>query len=183
MKNKRIAAFLCIAFVLTATSCGSSEANSNQTAGGTVDTIDFNNEIDKKDNSIPSQTENAQAENAQPDSTQPDNEQPQFDTELEGSIESIGDNSVVINQIVTGEEDNVAIAYGGSDKILITVYFSEETEFEVRTVKNSGVNGDADIEKRQGAFSDLKKDAIIHMTGSYEGEDFHAKQVIIYNFV
>lgn len=181
MKNKRIAAFLCIAFVLTATSCSSSEANSNQTAGGTVDTIDFDNEVDKEDNanlqsdSIPSQTDNAQS--------QPDNEQPQSDTELEGSIESIDDNSVVINQIVTGEEDNVAIAYGGSDKILIAVYFSEETEFEVRTVKNSGVNGDADIEKRQGAFSDLKKDAIIHMTGSYEGEDFHAKQVIIYNFV
>lgn len=175
MKNKRIAAFLCIAFVLTATSCSSSEANSNQTAGGAVDTIDFNNEIDKEDNNIPSQTDNAQS--------QPDNEQPQSDTELEGSIESIDDNSVVINQIVTGEEDNVAIAYGGSDKILITVYFSEETEFEVRTVKNSGVNGDADVEKRQGAFSDLKKDAIIHMTGSYEGEDFHAKQVIIYNFV
>lgn len=175
MKNKRIAAFLCIAFVLTATSCSSSEANSNQTAGGAVDTIDFNNEIDKEDNNIPLQTDNAQS--------QPDNEQPQSDTELEGSIESIDDNSVVINQIVTGEEDNVAIAYGGSDKILITVYFSEETEFEVRIVKNSGVNGDADIEKRQGAFSDLKKDAIIHMTGSYEGEDFHAKQVIIYNFV
>lgn len=175
MKNKRIAAFLCIAFVLTATSCSSSEANSNQTAGGTADIIDFNNEIDKEDNSIPSQTDNAQS--------QPDNEQPQSDTELEGSIESIDDNSVVINQIVTGEEDNVAIAYGGSDKILITVYFSEETEFEVRTVKNSGVNGDADVEKRQGAFSDLKKDATIHMTGSYEGEDFHAKQVIIYNFV
>lgn len=175
MKNKRIAAFLCIAFVLIATSCSSSEANSNQTAGGAVDTIDFNNEIDKEDNNIPLQTDNAQS--------QPDNEQPQSDTELEGSIESIDDNSVVINQIVTGEEDNVAIAYGGSDKILITVYFSEETEFEVRTVKNSGVNGDADAEKRQGAFSDLKKDAIIHMTGSYEGEDFHAKQVIIYNFV
>lgn len=182
MKNKRIAAFLCIAFVLTATSCSSSEANSNQTVGGTVDTIDFNNEIDKEDDSIPSQTDNAQSQQNSTQS-QPDNEQPQSDTELEGSIESIDDNSVVINQIVTGEEDNVAIAYGGSDKILITVYFSEETEFEVRTVKNSGVNGDADVEKRQGAFSDLKKDAIIHMTGSYEGEDFHAKQVIIYNFV
>lgn len=181
MKNKRIAPFLCIAFVLTATSCSSSEANSNQTAGGTVDTIDFNNEIDKEDNanpqsdSIPSQTDNAQS--------QPDNEQPQSNTELNGCIESIGDNSVVINQIVTGEEDNVAIIYEDSDKLLINVRFSEETEFEVWTVKNGGINGDADTEKRQGAFSDLEKDATIHMVGSYEGEDFHAKQVIIYNFV
>lgn len=43
--------------------------------------------------------------------------------------------------------------------------------------------GDADTEKRQGVFSDLKQDAHVDMTGNYDGNDFHAKHVIIYNYV
>ncbi len=45
------------------------------------------------------------------------------------------------------------------------------------------MNGDADTEKRQGAFSDLNLGANINMTGSYDGSDFNAEYVIIYNFV
>ena len=56
-------------------------------------------------------------------------------------------------------------------------------EFEIWTVKNGGVNGDSDIEKRQGVFSDMSQGANINMTGNYDGNDFHAKHVIIYNFV
>ena len=198
MKNKRIAAFLCTAFILTATSCGSSEANSNNPA---ADTINFNDEINKEENTV-LQTDNnqPQADNAQlplndaqpqadneqlqPDNipAQADNSQTQSDSELEGSIESIGNNSVVINKTFHPSE-NEAVSYGGSEKVLITVYFSEETEYEIWTVKNSGVNGDSDVEKQQGAFSDLKEQTSIKLTGGYEGNNFHAKQVIIYQFV
>ena len=198
MKNKRIAAFLCMAFILTATGCSSSEANFNELA---ADTIDFNDEIDKEEDTVlqsdniqpqadhaqlPSNDTQPQAENEQlhPDiiPTQADNTQVQSDSELEGSIESIGNNSVVINKTFNLSE-NLAVSSGDSDKVLITVYFSEETEYEVWAVKNSGVNGDSDIEKRQGAFSDLKEQTSIKLTGSYEGTDFHAQQVIIYQFV
>lgn len=46
---------------------------------------------------------------------------------------------------------NEAVTYA-VDKVLVTVYFSVETEFEIWTVKNGGVNGDADTEKQKGAF-------------------------------
>ena len=189
MKNKRIAAYLCTVLLLTATGCGSSEADTNNPA---VDTINFNNEINIEENTVlqsdniqpqlyhaqlPSNDMQLQAENEQ---LQPDNVQSDF--ELEGSIESIGNNSVVINKTFNLSE-NMAVSYGDSEKVLITVYFTEETKYEVWTVKNSGVNGDSDIEKRQGAFSDLKEQTSINLTGSYEGNDFHAQQVIIYQFV
>ena len=112
-----------------------------------------------------------------------DNAQMQSDIELDGDIESIGDNRVVINEVFHPSE-NVAVSYGeAEEKVLITAYFSEETKFEVWTIKNGGVNGDADIEKRQGTFSDLKQDTYISMTGSYSGNDFHAKQVIIHYYI
>ena len=170
MKNKRIAAYLCMVLLLTATSCGSSEADSNNP---TVDTINFNDEINKEENTV------LQSDNIQ---QQAEHAQAQLDSELEGSIESIGNNSVVINKTFNLSE-NMAVSYGDSEKVLITVYFSEETEYEVWTVKNGGINGDSDIEKQQGTFSDLKEQVSIKLTGSYEGNDFHAKRVIIYQFV
>ena len=115
--------------------------------------------------------------------SQADNAQSQSYSALDGSIESIADNSMIINKTFH-PSSNISVTYeDDSEKVLITVYFSEETEFEVWNVKNGGVNGEADTEKRQGAFSDLKKDAHIDMTGSYDGNDFHAKHVIIYNYV
>lgn len=135
----------------------------------------------------PSQADDAQS---QPDDTQSqpnagpsqtDNAQPQSDLQLDGTIESIGNSSVTINKTFYPSA-NEAVSYG-VDKVLVTAYFSEETEFEIWTVKNGGVNGDADTEKQTGAFSDLKLAASIKMTGSYDGDDFYATHVIIYNFV
>ena len=184
MKNKRIAAYLCTALLLTATSCGSSEVDFNEPA---ADTINFNDENNKEENTVLQSDNNqpqADNEQLQPDSipTQADNPQKQSDSEIDGSIESIGNNSVVINKTFYPSE-NEAVSYGDSDKVLITVYFSEETEYEIWTVKNSGVNGDSDVEKQQGAFSDLKEQTSIKLTGSYEGNDFHAQHVIIYQYV
>ena len=184
MKNKRIAAYLCTALLLTATSCGSSEVDFNEPA---ADTINFNDENNKEENTVlQSDNKQPQADHAQltPDNIPAlaDNSQTQSDSEIDGSIESIGNNSVVINKTFYPSE-NVAVSYGDSDKVLITVYFSEETEYEIWTVKNSGVNGDSDVEKQQGAFSDLKEQTSIKLTGSYEGNDFHAQHVIIYQYV
>ena len=114
---------------------------------------------------------------------QTDNTQSQSDSELDGSIESIADNSMIINKAFH-PSPNVSVTYAeDSEKVLVTVYFSEETEFEVWTVKNGGVNGEADAEKQKGTFSDLKQDKHVDMAGSYEGNDFYAKHIIIYNFM
>lgn len=113
------------------------------------------------------------------------------ETELEGSVKSVGENSIVISKIHQYVDENsgngaakIAVNYvGGGDSELITVYFSENTRFVVRTVKNGGVNGDSDVEDRDGTVSDVQEGNTINMTGGYEGEDFRAEQIIIYRFV
>ncbi len=200
MRIKKAAAYLCTYLLLfMAAGCGNADADLD---APTVDVVDFNDENDadtKEDNvqqpdSIQSQVDDAPSQPdagpSKPDDTQPqpdagpsqtDDMQPQSDLQLDGTIESIGNSSVTINKTFHPSA-NESVSYA-VDKVLVTVYFSEETEFEIWTVKNGGVNGDADTEKQKGAFSDLKPDASINMTGSYDGDDFYATHVIIYNFV
>ena len=139
--------------------------NADNTDATAVTDMQENNNIDSVN------TVNAQESN-----------QTQEDMELDGSVESIGDNSIVINKTFNLSE-TTAVTNVGDEKVLITAYFSEETTYEVWTVKNGGVNGDSDTEKRQGAFTDIKEQSSVNMSGSYEGNDFHAKHVVIYQFV
>lgn len=115
----------------------------------------------------------------------PDSEQDE--NELEGDVRSVGEGSMVVSKIFNYAEDGnqIAVSYAedGPDAVLISVYFSEDTEYIVRTVKNGGVNGDSDVEDRAGALTDIREGNTVLMNGSYEGEDFHAVQVIIYNFI
>ncbi len=177
MRNFKKAVYLCAVIALLMT-VGCSNADTDSSVS-TLDTINFNDVIDTEteDNNSNNQNTEENIDNQQdsvqvqqPNITQPqsdyvqpqsdssrlqsDNEHLQSDSELDGSIESIDDNRVVVNQKFYPSE-NIAVFYEDSEKVLVTVYFSEETEFEVWTVKNGGVNGDADIEKRQGAFYDL----------------------------
>lgn len=211
MTNKKTAAYLCTGLLLLSTTgCGNSNAAQDVTIADSInynDIIDtetegnnnsresdsqsskesINNQshdsVENDDNQENNQEDLVQQSNStqsQSDDAQPqsDSSTSQADSKLDGNIESIGDNSVTISKTLHPSE-NLAVS---SDE-LVTVYFSEETEFEVWTVKNGGVNGDADTEKRQGAFSDLNLGASIRMTGSYDGSDFNAKYVMIYNFV
>ena len=178
MKNKRVTAYLCASLLLfMVTGCGKSDEYLDVSK---VDVIKVDNVTDTN-SEVNSNHQNSDEESGSKESAndQPDKEQMQLD----GDIEGIGDNSVVINEVFHPSE-NVSVSYEATEeKALITVYFSEETKFEVWTAKNSGVNGDADTEKRQGTFSDLKQDTYVSMTGSYSGNDFHAKQVIIHYYI
>lgn len=103
---------------------------------------------------------------------------------LTGSIKSIEENGFVIRQAFEeGEDVLVQPGEGSLDEVLIWVNVSESTLYEVKTVKNSGVNGDADVERREGSFSDLKENVSVSMSGYYEGEIFHAEEICMMLFV
>ncbi|MDE7204687.1 MAG: hypothetical protein K2O91_22930 [Lachnospiraceae bacterium] len=159
-----------------------SQGNNGESTNNESDNLVKNDDSQQNNNKDLAQQSNITQSQADSSQSQTDNAQLQSNSELDGNIESIGDNRVVINKTFHPSE-NTAVSYGDSGKVLVTVYFSEETEFEVWTVKNDGVNGDTDIEKRQGAFSDLEQGANINMTGNHDENDFHAKHVIIYNYV
>ncbi len=197
MRNKKMATYICIGLLLITTGCG--DSNSDMYVSK-ADTINFNDEDIEKNisnnqtgeesaNNRQSNEENNNLQddnNNQPNSSKNENEtnyqSANEDSILDGNIVSIENNSVIINKTFN-LSSTTAVAYGGDDAVFVTVYFSEDTNYEVWTVKNSGVNGDSDIDKREGSFSDLKEQLSVNMTGFYEGDDFYAKQVIIYNFI
>ncbi|MBD5520768.1 MAG: hypothetical protein HDR03_06015 [Lachnospiraceae bacterium] len=197
MRNKKIAAYICTELLLMTTGCSNSYSD---TYVSKADTINFNDEDIEKNisnsqtgeeiaNSLQNTKENNNLQdddNNQSNSSKNENENnsqsANEDSILDGSIISIENNSIIINKTFN-LSSTTAVAYGGDDAVFVTVYFSENTNYEVWTVKNSGVNGDSDIDKREGTFSDIKEQLSVNMTGFYEGDDFYAKQVIIYNFV
>ncbi len=194
--------------LLTMTGCGNSDGISDVS---TVETINLDTIVNEKDDALNdsaqqgsvAETENHtpqyndekqvgtdtqqntddQSDTASHNDEQGNASQPQSVSELDGTVESIGNNSIVINKTFY-PSPNEAVSYGEDDKkVLVTVYFSDDTTFEVRNVRNSGVNGDSDVETQAGTFSDIKEQSSINMTGSYEGSDFYATQVIIYHYI
>lgn len=111
-----------------------------------------------------------------------------FET-IYGNVKSIGDDSLIISRAFEeeSEEGDVDImcapAEGSADEVLTTVIFSENTKFEVHTVKNGGVNGDDDVEKREGTLADIKADAFVDITGSWEDTGFRAEKIVVSYFV
>lgn len=82
-----------------------------------------------------------------------------------------------------GEGILVSPTDGSPEQVQITARVLEQTQYEVRTVKNGGVNGDADVEKKSGSFLDLEQDSSVDLVGYYEGEEFVAEKIVIYRFV
>lgn len=207
MKNKKkkgqVTVILGAAMLCAMTGCGKAGGNAE---GQAEDIIRIENEAGGENSgsgqSQPEQ-EDGTGENASPENEQKADsvwvEEPASDggtgmkeieseTELNGTVQSIGEGSIVVSRIHTYVDENnssaaveMAEASGGDE--LITVYFSENTQFIVRTVKNGGVNGDSDAENRDGTASDIEENKTVLLTGGYEGENFRAEQVIIYHFV
>lgn len=103
---------------------------------------------------------------------------------LLGNVKSIGSGSIIVSKAFEeGDDVLVAPADGSEDEVLVSVSLSERTRYEVKTVKNGGVHGEADVETRTGDASDLKENAAVEISGYYDGELFCAEQVTISVFV
>ena len=134
------------------------------------------------------------ADEQSPDNNAPDEESTSksFDTpagdvsdssaaeELEVVVESLGDHSILGNKIfietgINGNGEIAVVGAGGDNKTLVSVYFEEDVSFTYLVIKNGG----ADVETREGSFSDIKKGFILDMTGHYQDEIFWANKVEI----
>lgn len=102
----------------------------SQNSNGEAANNQFDNSLQNDDNQQNNNQDLTQLQadyvQSQSDSSQSqsENEQSQSDSELDGNIESIGDNSVVINKTFHPSA-NEAVSYAGSEKVLVTVYFSK----------------------------------------------------------
>lgn len=133
----------------------------------------------EEESSIKSEDDSKQALSNDPD------DDTQKETEvLTGSVKSIGADSIVLSQAFEkGGDTLVQPAEGSSDEVCIDVFVSETTQYEIHTVKNGGVNGDADVETREGSFSDLEEGASVTISGYEEESRFQAEKILIYLFI
>lgn len=109
---------------------------------------------------------------------------PNESAELCVDVESIGDNSVVGNKIFIetspdGNGEIMLVGVGGDNQELVTVHFEENASYVYQIIRNGG----ADVETREGSFSDIGLDMILDLTGYYKGEDFYATKVVISNVI
>ena len=186
--KKKIAIFLCAVCLASLTACGGKE----EEQALTVEAITQPEENPQSDDTLngsegsepDSESDSSNAEEAK-ESTQEKEE------ELEGNVESISSEGIILSRSFTYEEDDgsglvmVSGADENGEQVLVTVSFSENTKFELYTVKNSGINGDSDVTKQEASFADIKEGASLKLTGHFtvEEKEYTADYVIIYDFV
>ena len=163
------------------------ETNSLNENGNNENTPQNEDAEEEKDSNT--ETKNAdlndtKAENGEPDGGEPEEESfSENSEELEGMVQSIGEGSVVISRIFSekSEEDGLyyvsGVAEGSDEEELVTVSVTEDTKFQVRTIKNGG----EDVTEREGTFEDMKKDMIVNVTGYMDnaGEEIRASEIVI----
>ena len=189
--KKRIIIFLCAVCLAGLTACGGKEPGLQvEAVTEPEEELQKEDDLNGKNEEEPQKEDNLSSVNE---------EEPQMEDELnsgneenlEGNVKSIGNEGVILSKTFTYEMDDGQglVAVSGVDEngeeVLITVNFSENTKYELRTVKNSGVNGDSDVTKQEASFSDIKEGGSLSLTGHYtvEGKEFAADYVVIYNFV
>lgn len=180
MKKKQVALCLAVSAMLMA-GCTSMVEGTKQVEEPKVEAADKISEPENND---------TQSEKENEDSGSKDGEEPKAvsgDENLEGSVVSInpGEQSVEVNEILVEEYDDgssvaVELVGVGSTGNYISVQFTEDTVYTVRTVKNGGINPE-DVSNRAGSFSDISEGATLHLKGSWEGEKFLASDVVIYD--
>lgn len=183
--GKKFMVLVCVALTLAITGC----SEKSEDSGVMVEKIE---DVQSENQNESAQEDKKSSENKEEVNKSEKSDNKSQATEiLEGDIRSIGESGIVISQLFMEDsqgDENAEIAYmpaeGSSDEVLITVNFTDSTKYEIRTVANGGVNGDADVTVTEGSFSDLKENSSVTLTGHYISEkEFQAELVSIYDFV
>ena len=160
------------------------------------DTVEEEPEADQKGQDEPQEEETekekeeeeALKENEKGEQTEPEMEsQPQAGMEeLTGNVSSVGADSFKISKITTehhGDYDlAVSVAPGASGEELITVYVTDTTVYQYKTVKNGGINPE-DISSREGSYGDLQEGLVVILKGRWEKDAFYADELVIEKFI
>lgn len=102
---------------------------------------------------------------------------------LRGTIVSLDASSFVIEKInVEQLEDGSSVALYSSSSEKITISYTENTRFILRTVVNGGVNP-SDVSDMDTDASQLTVDGNVILTGNMTDSGFEAEEIVIYHFV
>lgn len=166
--------------IVTPQDNGSAEEDENK------EEIDENKEESNKE--APDENSNEKGAGEKDEGESGGSGESQGEDSLEGVVKEINakDNFVVVSKIFTeetesGSEAVLMVGEGAENEELITVYFTENTDFQIKTVKNAG----EEVTEKEGAFSDIKEESILELKGKMDakGEEFLADEVFINEFI
>ncbi|NBH27720.1 hypothetical protein D3Z60_18530 [Lachnospiraceae bacterium] len=189
MKLKAVI-LLCVCSLLSMTGCSGKEEQPEVVVDNFEELVQNGEENPTQEPKTEMQEETTSKETDMKNPTQEEAIPKETNMEiLEGNIKSIGNESVVVCKSYTMEAEDGLVMVSSADEsgneTLVTVNFTEDMKWELHTVKNGGINGDADVTISEASFSDLKEGVSVKMTGYYvtEEKEFTADSVVIYCFV
>lgn len=103
------------------------------------------------------------------------------DKDLYGDIWEVGEGQFTVTEIYNEElDDGSQVMAAPADEAAgeapkITVVYDEKTKFITQKIRDGG----ASHEEKEGTAADLKKGLTAEMNGSYEGDVFHATEILI----
>ena len=180
-KQKSKSVSVCAALVITMivlSGCGAPDIEVEERSPILEDADRANTLPDSQDGN---QREENQEEEVKEENVLSEDGDSEEGVKLSGIVVSIDENSVVVNETLAEESDSVLFVGASGEDVI--VYFSENADYVFKTVKNSGVNGDADVESREGSFIDIRENITVELTGFYREGDFIAEHVIISDFI
>lgn len=101
--------------------------------------------------------------------------------DLYGDIYEVGEMEFTVTEVYHEESEDggeviASAAEGAEDTVAkIKVVYDENTKLIKQVIRNGG----ASHEEREGTAEDLKKGFTVQMMGSYEGDVFHATEILI----
>ncbi len=189
MKKRKM--ILCLCFSVLLFGCGDREGE--EIAEQEVINMEEsgNNEsVEDKDASVVNDTEvKEEGDTGKEDTDSKTDEKSFSDMEeaLEGMVQKVEENSVVISRIFSGESEEDGLYYafspgeGSEEEELITVYVTDDTRYQYQTIKNGG----EDVTETEGSFTDIKKDLMVKVTGNMNEtkDEMQAKEIVIIEVV
>jgi hypothetical protein len=103
------------------------------------------------------------------------------DKDLYGDIWEVGEGKFTVTEIYNekmedGSQIMTSLAEGAAGEApKITVTYDENTKFIRQTIRDGG----ASHEEKEASAADLEKGLTAEMNGSYEGDVFHATEILI----
>lgn len=184
-KPKNMAVSVCAALLVTAmalSGCGEADIEVEERSPILEDADRANTFPGNQDeNPGENPSEDNQEEEISEENLLSENGDSKESAKLIGIVVSISENSMVVNETLVQESDGFLLAASSGEDV--TVFFSENADYIFKTVKNSGMNEDTDVESREGSFADIRENITVEMTGVYKDGDFIAEHVIISEFI
>lgn len=186
---RKIAIFLTAAMLLTA--CGNGQAGGDPANGGAPDGSSAVigepiPSVSPSSSESQSLSQPQSSSESQPLSESPDESEagedpsasPEKTASIDGKVKSLGDGSFVISQLFNETDDagGEVLVYNQEEETLVTVYYTDSTSFIIRTSTDGLTSTDS-----AATSSDIAPGKSVILEGRWDGSDFHADKVSIWN--